>query len=278
MSGQLKILLLSDNHALPGFVSEHGFALLLEIDQRRILFDCGNDAEVLAANADAAGIDLSSIDALILSHGHYDHSGGIPYLLEKKPALPVYCHPGICQKRYSIRDANAKDISVPPESCRALRNLPEGCLHLVDGPLPLSKHILLSGPVPRQTEYEDRGGPFYLDRDGLRADQLEDELFLLCDLDEGIVVCSGCSHSGIINILLWTVKQFPERPILAVIGGFHLGNASPERMQKTIEAMRQLPIKQLIPCHCTGQIASQIFTQEFPEKVSIGAAGQKWEY
>ncbi len=278
MPKELKILLLSDNLSLPGFRAEHGFALLLEIDQRRILFDCGKDAEVLAANAEAAGLDLSSVDALVLSHGHYDHSGGISYLLQKAPALPVYCHPEIRQKRYSIRDTGSKDISVPPESCRALERLPEECLHLVQKPLSLSKRVLLSGPVPRQTEYEDRGGPFFLDSGGLRTDHLEDGLFLLCNLEEGIVICTGCSHSGIINILLWTVKHFPERPILAAIGGFHLGNASPKRLQKTVEAMRHLPLKLLIPCHCTGQVASGIFAREFPGKVETGAAGRRWEF
>ena len=278
MYSPLRIVLLSDNQAESGFVAEHGFALLIEMDQRRILFDCAKDACVLTANAAAAGVDLSGVDGLILSHGHYDHTGGIPCLLEAVPSLPVYCHPGVRQMRYSIRDASPKDISMPSGSRCALDHMPAENLHLVDGPLQLSENLLLSGPIPRQTEYEDTGGPFYLDTGALQADPLNDELVLLCRLAEGIVVCTGCSHSGIVNILHWTQKRFPGQNILAVIGGFHLCNASEERMRKTFDALRNLPVRQWIPCHCTGQAASEAFFREFPDKVCAGAAGRSWEF
>lgn len=278
MSGSLRIVILSDNQAKPGFFGEHGFAMLIEMDQRRILFDCGNDPGVLAANANAAGVDLSSIDGLVLSHGHYDHTGGIPHLLELKPTLPVYCHPGIRQTRYSIRDATPKDISVPPESSYALDRMPAENLYFVEGPLRLSENLLLSGPIPRLTDYEDTGGSFFLDTDALQADPLNDELVLLCSLAEGIVVCTGCSHSGIVNILHWTQKRFPGQDILAVIGGFHLVNASEERMRKTFDALRKLPVRQWVPCHCTGEAATEAFFREFPGKVCSGAAGQCWDF
>jgi len=278
MSVPLRVVILSDNQAKPGFFGEHGFAMLIEMDQRRILFDCGKNTCVLAANADAAGVDLSGIDGLVLSHGHYDHTGGIPHLLELIPTLPVYCHPDIRQTRYSIREAKPKDISMPPESSYALEKMPAGNLHLVEEPLQLSKNLLLSGPIPRLTEYEDTGGPFYLDTGALQADLLNDELVLLCSLAEGIVVCTGCSHSGIVNILHWTQKRFPGQNILAVIGGFHLGNASAERMHKTFDALRNLPVRQWIPCHCTGEAASAAFFREFPGQVCPGAAGRRWEF
>ena len=273
MSSSLRIVILSDNQAEPGFVAEHGFAMLIEMDRRRILFDCGKDPSVLDANADAAGVDLSSVDALVLSHGHYDHTGGILYLLERVPTLPVYCHPGIRKTRYSIRDASPKDISVPPEASHALDHMPRENLHFVEGPLQLNKNLLLSGPIPRQTDYEDTGGPFFLDTSALQADPLNDELVLLCSLAEGIVVCTGCSHSGIVNILHWTRKRFPQQDILSVVGGFHLCNASEERMQKTFDALQKLPVRQWIPCHCTGETATDAFLKEFPGKACSGAAG-----
>ncbi|MFA6929389.1 MAG: MBL fold metallo-hydrolase [Lentisphaeria bacterium] len=278
MSKQLRLVLLNDNQGKPGFVTEHGFALWIEMDHQRILFDSGNDGSVLVANAAAAGVDLSSVDSLVLSHGHYDHTGGIPQVLDFAPQFSLYCHPSIQQKRYSIRDSLAKDVSFPQASSLALERLPNENMHWVTEPQQLSENILLSGSIPRRTDFEDTGGPFYLDKNAIDADLIVDELVLLCKVTGGIVVCTGCSHSGIINILHWVQERFPDQTIKAVIGGFHLCNASKERMQKTIAALQNMQIEQLIPCHCTGEAAMDTLIQELPGKVCRGAAGRTWEF
>ncbi len=275
MPGKVKITILSDNCGLAGYAVEHGFSLWIEIDKRHILFDTGNDGTVLTGNAAIAGVCLADADVLVLSHGHYDHSGGIPQFIELAPVVDIYAHPGIRRRRYSIREG-AKAISMPAASAAALERLPNENLHWVTGPVQLSENLLLSGPVPRETSYEDTGGPFFLDSAGLQADPITDDMMMVARVKDGIVVLTGCSHSGIINILNWAQQRFPELPLKAVIGGFHLVNASEERLQKTITALQKMPIEQLIPCHCTGEEASRLLADGLPGKVCRAAAGMSW--
>jgi 7,8-dihydropterin-6-yl-methyl-4-(beta-D-ribofuranosyl)aminobenzene 5'-phosphate synthase len=247
----IAITILVDNQGGPGLTTEHGFSLWIEADGRHILFDTGQ-GPALPMNARTLGVDLRQTDMVVLSHGHYDHTGGIPHVLHVAPNAHVYCHPGVVQPRYSLRNGSPKPAHMPSESMAALDRLPEKHLHWTSEAARLSENIGLTGPIPRQTTFEDTGGAFFLDPEARHADPIEDDLALWIKTDQGLVVCVGCCHAGIINTLTHIKRLSGVAPIRAVIGGLHLLNADSRRLNHTLAAMKTIPIETVIPCHCTG--------------------------
>ncbi len=272
-AGEVKITILADNLAGEGLVAEHGFALWIETDGRRVLFDTGQ-GNALAHNARALGIDLGEADALVLSHGHYDHTGGIPRLLFLTRKTEVYFHPGVFQPRYSIRNGVPKPIGMPTGSAEAMEKHPPERLHRIQGPVTLFGRIGISGPIPRETGYEDTGGPFFLDPGGKHADPMDDDLALWILTGDGLVVCAGCCHSGVVNTLNHVRRVNDGQRIRAVIGGFHLGGASGSRIDQTLAALRSVGPDRIVPCHCTGEHAVASLRDAFGERTTPGAAGQ----
>jgi 7,8-dihydropterin-6-yl-methyl-4-(beta-D-ribofuranosyl)aminobenzene 5'-phosphate synthase len=250
----IAITILVDNQAGPGLTTEHGFSLWIEADGRHILFDTGQ-GPALPVNARTLGVDLRQTDMVVLSHGHYDHTGGIPHVLHVAPNAHVYCHPGVVQPRYSLRNGSPKPAHMPSASMAALDRLPEKHLRWTSEAVMLSSTIGLTGPIPRQTTFEDTGGAFFLDPEARHADPIEDDLALWIKTDQGLVVCVGCCHAGIINTLTHVRRLSGVAPIRAIIGGLHLLNADDRRLNHTLSAMQTMPIETVIPCHCTGDRA-----------------------
>lgn len=273
MSRATNITVLVDNQADPGLCSEHGLSLWIQSGGQHILFDTGQ-ADALKANAELLGVDLSKTDRLVLSHGHYDHTGGIAHVLQAAPNALVYAHPGILDVRYSLRDGVARSVSIPDESKTSLLNLADHRLLWVTQAMPLLPGVELTGPIPRETNFEDTGGPFYLDPQGERPDLLMDDLALWINTSMGAVVCVGCCHAGLINTLTH-IQHLENNPIRAIIGGLHLLQASEERLHRTISALRAMVPHQVVPCHCTGGEAIKALQAAFPGRVLPGRAGME---
>lgn len=269
---QLRITILVDNHAGCGLIEEHGLSLWIETEGRRIVFDTGQGG-ALASNAKALGVNLAQADMLVLSHGHYDHTGAVPLVLRHRDDIRVYCHPATVQPRYSIRNEMPKPIAMPEQSKAALDHLHAHNLQWVSRPLRLSEKMGITGSIPRQTAYEDTGGPFFLDRKGTRPDPIVDDLALWIQTDQGVVVCVGCCHAGLVNTLRQVQQLAAEPRIRAVIGGFHLLNASGQRLDHTVAALESLKPAMLVPCHCTGEAATQLLCERLGSSVSPGRAG-----
>jgi 7,8-dihydropterin-6-yl-methyl-4-(beta-D-ribofuranosyl)aminobenzene 5'-phosphate synthase len=267
------VTLLVDNHAWGDLATEHGFSAWVEVAGMRLLFDTGQGT-ALRANAKALGVDLRTTDVLVLSHGHYDHTGGLPWVLEQAPKVVAYAHPGLRVSRYSIREGKARSIGMPDESRDALGRI--RTWRTITGPTELAPGLGLTGPIPRRTTYEDTGGPFFLDPEGDCPDPIVDDLGLWMRTPRGLLVVTGCGHAGVINTVRHAVEVSGESRVHAVIGGFHLGAASEERLDRTAEAFRKLGIDLIVPCHCTGDRAVARLKEALGEQVVAGRAGQKY--
>ncbi|MDD4017388.1 MAG: MBL fold metallo-hydrolase [Kiritimatiellae bacterium] len=269
----LSVTVLSDNRAAYGLEAEHGFALWIETAGHKILFDTGRGGAMLR-NAEALGIDLGLADCVVLSHGHYDHTGNVPAVLERSGHSRLFLQPYAVQPRYSIHDM-PKPIGMPGPSVEAVQKLPEARRHWISAPAALSEHVWLTGCVSRETAYEDTGGPFFLDAEGEHADAIPDDLSLWIETRDGLVVCLGCCHAGVVNTLRHCMEVAGERRLAAVIGGTHLLHASEERLERTAEALKEYAIPHVFPCHCTGEAASAYLAEHVGSSVQPGYAGMK---
>lgn len=273
----MKLTILVDNKAKEGLEHEHGLSFLIETEDHRILFDTGKGT-ALQANAELLGIGLSDLDAVVLSHGHYDHTGGIPYVLTQAPQVPVYCHPAAFRTRFTVRGEEARPISMVPEVKALLESRSPDLLHLITEPTTLFSDIGITGAIPRIEAWENTGGPFFKDIQGTIADPIEDDMAIWIQTTYGLVVVVGCCHAGLSNTLRHIRSYRPDDAIRAVIGGFHLLEASDERLQRTISTLETLSPARIIPCHCTGARQTAALQQSLGGCVTEGRAGEIFRF
>jgi 7,8-dihydropterin-6-yl-methyl-4-(beta-D-ribofuranosyl)aminobenzene 5'-phosphate synthase len=265
-----------DNAAAPGLAGEHGLALWIEAHGRRVIFDTGQSAACVE-NAQTLHVPLTTADALVLSHGHYDHTGGVARVLACAPQVPVYAHPSVTQPRFSMHAGVAKDLRMPASARRAIAGLSPAQFHAVTAPLMLADGLGLTGPIPRTTTFEDVGGPFFLDAAGTQPDMIEDDLALWIATPVGVVVCCGCCHAGLINTLQYICRVTHTTRIAAIIGGLHLVNANNERLAATMAALQTYNPAAIVPLHCTGAAAVAALQAARPGRVTPGYAGFQYD-
>lgn len=244
----------------PGLLAEHGVAFFVEADGHRLLFDTGQGL-ALAHNAAQMNIPMETVEAIILSHGHYDHAGGLVSALEMTGPADVYFHPQALKEKFN-RNGRMIGASIVHEE--KLASLANECIH-TRSPTEIISGIHVTGEIPRKHNIEDTGGPFYLDPDRTREDVLADDQALFIETPKGLVVLLGCGHSGVINTLEYIQQISGVKNIHAVMGGMHLLHATAERLAFTGENLQQLSIHYLAPNHCTGLNAVCYFKSRFPD-------------
>lgn len=279
MNQSVKITLVVDNEAPPGLVAEHGFAVWIDTSDERFLFDTSQGA-ALVPNADALNVDLSQANALILSHGHYDHTGAVvAFLAANRNAPVIYAHDATIG-RFSCRpdEQPPRQIGMADAVRQALIQLPPERRIVLDAPHYLRPGIGITGPVARNTAFEDTGGPFYLDVDETQADPITDDLSLWFETVDGLVILTGCCHAGLVNTVRQVQRISGMTRIHGIIGGLHLLNAGPERLEATLAFLHECALDFLLPCHCTGTHVIDRLHAEFGDAaIKAGGAGETIE-
>lgn len=275
---ELELTLISENTATAGgILGEHGLSWLIRSNGRCLLFDTGQGM-ALEHNCEILGIDLSKVDAVVLSHGHYDHVGGLGEFMKLNRRCPIYAHPATLNPKFvRLPSGNGKLLSIPLLTQKKERAPWEKRLKLIDKPTEIIPGVFATGTIPQKAPFEDTGGAFYLDNKLLKPDPLTDDIALYFETANGICVILGCAHAGVINTLLH-IEALTGKPIAFVYGGMHLVNASIERINRTIRELRLIGSPVLYPNHCTGMAAVHHFYQAFPGNVHAASAGLRWSF
>jgi 7,8-dihydropterin-6-yl-methyl-4-(beta-D-ribofuranosyl)aminobenzene 5'-phosphate synthase len=268
--------------------AHHGLSLLITVhgggQSRAVLLDTGPEGYAIERNGARLGVDFGAVEGLVLTHGHWDHCGGARAALglikgaRRGPSARVYAHPGMFRRR--ARRLPGGDVVPFKPIPTAAEMTADGADVVVTEEARLfgGEWFYVSAEIPRVTAYE-QGLADHLseraDRNGWEPDPLiMDERFLAVSVrDKGLVVFTGCSHAGVVNVLTEVRRTFPGVPLHAVMGGLHLSGAGPEKIiGETVRDMAGFGLSRIVPAHCTGWRAAMALVAAFGEPVVTPAA------
>jgi 7,8-dihydropterin-6-yl-methyl-4-(beta-D-ribofuranosyl)aminobenzene 5'-phosphate synthase len=275
---KFRITILCENSVGPisGSLGEHGFSALIEPSRGEpLLFDTGQGLTLLH-NAGRMNRDLSKVHNVVLSHGHYDHSGGLLPLLSACGTKQIHAHPGVFAPRFRIKDTGeCHPIGMPHsrdqlEAAGAAFTLSTEFREIAPG-------ILLTGGVPRVTAFETGDQGLYCDCTGQDVDNTPDDQSLILETGSGLVVILGCCHAGLVNTLGHIAHLTGRRDVYALVGGTHLGFCGQEQLGMTISALKGWGVQKVAASHCTGFAASARLSREMPKEFQVALVGYTLE-
>jgi 7,8-dihydropterin-6-yl-methyl-4-(beta-D-ribofuranosyl)aminobenzene 5'-phosphate synthase len=268
-----KIITLSENTSgmIPGLLAEHGLSVYLEVGGMKLLFDVGQSITA-AHNAKILNIDLKGIP-IALSHGHYDHTGGLEHILNLTGLTEVFCHPEAFAPKYVERQGRQRYIGM--RKSREEYEQMGSRFQVSREPRKLAEGIWLTGEVPRITDFEGPEEDLLVMDPERMVDPLWDDQALVLETDVGLLVILGCAHSGMINTIECARKITGQDRIFGVVGGTHLGfgGVRREKLARTVTALKGYDPKLLAVSHCTGLLAACVLAEELKDKFLFNNVG-----
>ncbi len=262
----MKLTLLVDNHTYIDryYLGEPAACYLIEDGAHVILFDTGY-SDIFIENAERMEIDLSRVTDVVLSHGHNDHTGGLPAFFSRfSQPVRLIAHPNA----FSPKRAEGLDVGSP----LALEQLPRRAeVRLWTKPRAVSEHVVFLGGIPRVYEFEaDRAVGETTSACGCcwEPDELTDDTSLALVLEDGVFVVTGCAHAGVCNTVAWAKEQTAKSRVPGVLGGFHLFETG-TALDQTIDTLRMLGVERVYPGHCTSLAVKSAFVRAF-DTVEVG--------
>jgi 7,8-dihydropterin-6-yl-methyl-4-(beta-D-ribofuranosyl)aminobenzene 5'-phosphate synthase len=276
----IRITILCDN--LVGHLvgsGEHGFSAFIETDRGTYLFDTGGSYSTVE-NSFALGKDLRTVRKIFLSHGHYDHTGGLPQVLKIKGKVDVHAHPHVFSDKIKVVKENDREtkafIGIPYKKSY-LESLGANFIFNNDF-VEVEKGIFLTGEVPRKTPFEKTDPRLFIEIDGNpMPDILPDDQSLIIESEKGLILILGCAHSGMINIINHVIHKTGKEKFYGVMGGTHLDFLTPEQLEASIQALNELDIEKIGVSHCTGMRAAFRLNLEFGDRFFYGCVGSTLE-
>jgi len=260
-------------------LGEHGFSAFIETDRGNYLFDTGGGRSIVA-NSLTLDKDLRTVRKIFLSHGHYDHTGGLPEVLNLKGNTDVHAHPHVFVDRMARLEENGKEtkrfVGIPYKK-GYLESL--GANFVFNNAFTeVEKGIYLTGEVPRKTPFEKPDSRLFSEIDGKTTqDIFLDDQSLIFDSERGMILILGCAHSGMINIIHHVINQTGKQKFYAILGGTHLDFLTPEQLEESINVLNQLEIERICVSHCTGLRAACRLHLEFGDRYFYGYVGSVLE-
>jgi 7,8-dihydropterin-6-yl-methyl-4-(beta-D-ribofuranosyl)aminobenzene 5'-phosphate synthase len=280
---EIRITTLNENTTgRMGLLAEWGLSILVEVDGLKILLDTGANISVVH-NAPLLGIDLLTIDRIVLSHGHYDHTGGLRQILLSRigEKVEVIAHPDIWASKFWVSPYTRRLEEGSYNYVGMLHQRGEledlgASFNLTKDPIWITENIVTTGEIPMVTEYEEIDPDLYVREGGeFHPDPLWDDRALVVKTDLGLIIVFGCGHRGLINTIYYAQKLTGVKTIHTVVGGLHLCTASKEQLEFDISKLREFGIKKLGASHCTGMPAAMRLAQEFGDAFFFNNAGTR---
>ena len=278
--------LMEDGHVADALLAEHGFSVLVTVAkagrEHRFLFDAGTSPDGVIENMRRLGVDPGSIEAIVCSHGHFDHTTGLDGLIRRlgRVHLPVLIHPHFWRRRrLALPGRDPQEI--PATSRRALAGAGFEVIEEQQPSFLFHRSVLVTGEVPRTTGYEAGFPPQQAWAGGRWQPDplvLDDQALIVDIKDKGLLVITGCGHAGIVNICRYARRLTHQRALYAVMGGFHLNGPIFEPLiPLVLDDLGALAPRVVVPAHCTGWRAQHAIGARFGEAFIPNTVGTRFE-
>ena len=279
--------LFEDNWNYAGLIAEHGFSALVSVtvgDARHdVLFDTGLSPDAMVTNMRRLGIDPGGVEAIVLSHGHFDHVTGLDGFVRAvgRAGLPVIIHPEFWSRR-RVAFPGRDPVELPTTSRRALEGAGFTIIEERQPSFLLAGRVLITGEVDRTSGFEPGFPPQQALRDGRWEPDplvLDDQALIVNVRDKGLVILTGCGHAGIVNITRYARRLTGIDQVYAVMGGFHLGGPLFEPLiPRVVAELAQLSPSVIVPGHCTGWAAQRALADQFPAAFIQSTVGTRFQF